>query len=185
MVISPEGSFFLMASAASHPATPFPIIRCYRIEIGRLGRVHRRPAADAQERIEGALFGKGAVNMPEKVTVLEDLQIIKVDSYGDVTAADLKESLEAVVRIRKERGLTRVFVDATKVTSLPDTFSAFDFGQLMANAIQGLRVAVVGSKMLAKDLGFIQTVAQNRGGMIQVFDTKEDALAWLIDESNS
>ena len=123
--------------------------------------------------------------MPEEVTVIEDLQIIKVDSYGDVTAEDLKESLEAVVRIRQERGFTRVFVDATKETSLPDTFSAFKFGERMANAIRGLRVAVVGSKMLAKDLEFIQTVAQNRGGIIQVFDTKEDALAWLMDKPNS
>ena len=123
--------------------------------------------------------------MPEEVTVLEDLQIIKVDSYGDVTAADLKESLEAVVRIRQERGITRVFVDATKETSLPDTFSAFEFGKSMAHAIQGLRVAVVGSKMLAKDLEFIKTVAQNRGGIIQVFDTKDDAFAWLMDKPNS
>ena len=123
--------------------------------------------------------------MPEEVTVLEDLQIIKVDSYGDVTATDLKKALEAVVRIRQERGLTRVFVDATKQTSLPDTFSAFKFGERLAHAIQGLRVAVVGGKMLAKDLEFIQTVTQNRGGILQVFDTKEDALAWLMDKPNS
>ena len=122
--------------------------------------------------------------MPEDVTVLEDLQIIQVHSYGDVTLDDLEGSLEAIIRIREERGLSRVFVDATEETSLPPAFSAYEFGKQIADFVRGLRVAVVGSKMLAEDMRFIETVAQNREAVLKIFETVEDALTWLMKQPN-
>jgi len=45
--------------------------------------------------------------MPEKVSIREDLQIIQVESYGEISAEDLQASLRMVAKIQQERGLTR------------------------------------------------------------------------------
>ena len=55
--------------------------------------------------------------MPEEVTIREDFQVIQVKSYGDITTEEFKATLDAILRIRDGQGLTKVFVDATKVTS--------------------------------------------------------------------
>ena len=82
--------------------------------------------------------------MPQTAAVREDLQIIQIDGYGEVTPEDLKESLEAALRIHQERGLTKVFVDATRMTSFPSTLPTIEFGSDLAEEpARGLRFAVV------------------------------------------
>ncbi len=51
--------------------------------------------------------------MPEKVIIREDLQVIQVQSFGEVPSTDMEQSLEEILKIYKDRGLSRVFVDAT------------------------------------------------------------------------
>jgi hypothetical protein len=123
--------------------------------------------------------------VPEKVTIREDLQIIQIESYGEVRAEDLQGSLEAVAKIRQERGLTKVFVDATKETSFPSTFPVFEFGSALANTIRGMKFAVAASPKTDRDLRFLETVAANRGAHVSVFDSVEAALAWLIEEPSN
>ena len=48
-----------------------------------------------------------------------------------------------------------------------------------------MRVAVAASPELKAKQGFIATVAENRGAIIQIFDSVEEALAWLTGESNN
>ena len=43
----------------------------------------------------------------KKVDIREDLNIIQIMSYGDVTTEDLQKSLAKVVRIYRERGICR------------------------------------------------------------------------------
>jgi len=118
--------------------------------------------------------------MPEKVSIREDLQVIQVESYGEVTSEDLKESLAAVSRIQQERGLTRLFVDATKETSVPGTSKIFDFGQKVGMELRGWRVAIAVSPATATDLSFFQNIALNRGAHVETFDSTDTALAWLV-----
>jgi hypothetical protein len=120
--------------------------------------------------------------MPERVTIREDLQVIQIDSWGDVTMEDLKASFEEVLKISQERGLARVFVDATKQTSLPSTMPMFQFGSDLAREAPDLRFAVVRSPSLKEKTGFFETVVRNRGAQVNIFKTAEDALAWLMDE---
>jgi hypothetical protein len=117
--------------------------------------------------------------MPETVSVREDLQIIQVDSYGDVTAKDLEGTLKAVTAIRQERGLTRVLVDATAKVSSPSTVSVFEFGSELAEHIRDMKVAVAGSTERDPELGFLQTVTANRGAHLHIFESVDAALTWL------
>ena len=58
--------------------------------------------------------------MPEEVSILADLGIIQIDSYGEVTGGDMLTTMEQVLEIQRKRGLTRVFVDASKETTAVD-----------------------------------------------------------------
>ena len=117
--------------------------------------------------------------MPDKVTVLEDKGIILVETYGKVTEKDIKESLKKVVEIQQITGLKDLLVDATNQTSLPATFPLFDFGSKLAATLRGTRIAIVSSPGTHMDLEFLETVIVNRGGQIKVFNSFEDAYAWL------
>ncbi|MCP4296394.1 MAG: hypothetical protein GY786_12370 [Proteobacteria bacterium] len=122
--------------------------------------------------------------MPEKVTLDEDLGIVRIESYGDVTAEDLRATLASALRIHQERGLTRGFVDETKVTSYPSTFSIHDFGLQAAELLRGIKVAIAAHPGIITDPGFFETVARNRGANLRVFDSPDAALAWLTKEQN-
>ena len=117
--------------------------------------------------------------MPERVTVREDHQIILIDSFGDITAEDLQRSLEAVDRIRRERGYARMLVDASMQASLPGTLSLHEFAEHLAGALEGLKIAVVVSPVTDRDMGFLETAARNRGVQMRAFDSHEAALDWL------
>ena len=122
--------------------------------------------------------------MPDDVRIREDLQIIQVDSHGDVTAENLKRSLEEVVRIHQKRGLSKVLVDATKQRSLPDTVPVFQFGSELAEASRKLKFAIVSSRKTVAAQKFLETAAVNRGACVQVFDSVDAALAWLLGKPN-
>ena len=120
--------------------------------------------------------------MPEKVTIREDLQIIHVDSYDDVSLEDLKGSLQTVLTLSQARGITRVLVDATRESSLPDTLPMFEFGSDLARIVGGLKFAVVRPPALKEDLNFLESVTRNRGAMVRIFSTEAEALGWLLSD---
>lgn len=123
--------------------------------------------------------------MPEKIALLEDLQIYRIDSYGDVSIEDMKQSLAQLVEMQRESGLRRVLVDATKETSLPPAGPLYEFGSELAKTVAHLTFAIAVAPGLARDLGFIETVTRNRGMQVRVFDSVDAALAWLNDQPTS
>ena len=52
-------------------------------------------------------FQKETLVMPETVTVHDDLEIIEVHSFGQVTKEDLLQSLEVVDQIYQTRGYSK------------------------------------------------------------------------------
>ncbi len=71
----------------------------------------------------------------------------------------MERDFGALVRIRREQGYSKVFVDASKQTSVPSAFPMVEFGEKVAEA-------------------FIDF----RGAQVKVFDSAEAALSWLIKE---
>ena len=117
--------------------------------------------------------------MPENVTVREDLQVIEVISSGEVTSEDFKMTLSSIVTLKEERGLSKVFVDGTDVSSYPSTFPVFDFGKQASQSLRGTWVAIAVAPEFHDQAVFFETVVHNRGGNVRVFDTSDAALAWL------
>lgn len=117
--------------------------------------------------------------MPEDVSILEDLGIIQVDSYGEVTEGDLLTSLEDILAIHKQRGFSRVLVDASRETSLPNSLPLHQFGSALSEDATVIKFAVVFSEVVREDLRFLETVMQNRGMQVRLFNSRDEALAWL------
>ncbi len=122
--------------------------------------------------------------MPEEVTIREELQVIQVKSWGDITKEDFKNTLDAILRIREDQGLTKVFVDATRVTSYPSTISIFEFGSEAADPLRGIRLAIASPPGQRDEPVFFETVTCNRGARVRAFDSPDAALAWLSKEPN-
>jgi hypothetical protein len=132
--------------------------------------------------IQSKLLSYGGRNMPERVSVIEDQEIIKVDSYGVISIDDLRQSMETVERIHQEQGLNKVFVDATKETAFPSTLPTFEFGTELAQSMANVRIAVITSERMKNVIRFLETVAQNRGAEVQIFDSTDAAFDWLKEE---
>jgi hypothetical protein len=117
--------------------------------------------------------------MPEEVSILEDLEIICVNSYGRVTEGDLLASMEEILAIQRERGLSRVFVDASRETALPSTHPLHQFGAVLSQNAATFKFALLASDRVRKDLRLLETVTQNRGMQVRMFDSRVEALTWL------
>jgi hypothetical protein len=119
--------------------------------------------------------------MPEEVTIRKDLEVIQVESCGNITTEDFQKTLDTILRIRQDQGLTKVFVDATKATSYPSTMPIHDFGSQVADLLRGLKVAIVVVPGTRNESMFFETVARNRGGNVSLFDSPAAVLAWLTE----
>ncbi len=116
--------------------------------------------------------------MPEKVSVDENLDIIIVQSFAAVSFEQMWESISAVRRLQKETGIDRVLVDAGDMELMPSTSEMF---MLAKEFPRTMKIAVLISKMesLHESMQFGETVAQNRGANIRLFESKNAALEWL------
>ena len=116
--------------------------------------------------------------MPDEVKVNEECGIIEIRSYGEVTKEDIAHSIAEVCRLNLEKGINKVVVDTTEQEQLPGTMGMYELFSLFP---RDLRVALVSEDLqpTARDIHFIETVAQNRGIKIRVFPSKEESLNWL------
>jgi hypothetical protein len=118
--------------------------------------------------------------MPEKVKLNEELGIVEVQSFGTVAFDEMAESIKNIKKIHEEMGVGKVLVDASDMTAAPSTGDMFNLASMFP---QDLRLAIVISKdnALHENLDFGKTVALNRGVLISLFNSREEALKWLLE----
>jgi hypothetical protein len=117
--------------------------------------------------------------MPEHVSIDKENGVILIDSSGHVEIKDLLESLETIVKLNKQLGLTRVVVDTSTLKKLPVLYQLHSFASEIASRTRGMKHAIVVSELSPEDIRFMETVALNRGARIQIFTSRDDALLWL------
>lgn len=116
--------------------------------------------------------------MPETVNINSELNIIEVMSFGDVTEEDAKSSLFSVERLSRETGISKVLVDTTEEKSLPEIFDIYRFASNLPRGVS-FAVLVKESQDTKREVHFIETVAINRGLLVQKFTSRNEALKWL------
>ena len=116
--------------------------------------------------------------MPETVRVSNELGIIEVRSFDDVSLADVDNSLMEIEGIRKETGVDKVLVDAREQISMPGMADVFQIASSLPNS---LRIAFLLSEgqSTEEDIRFVATLAANGGVAVQAFSFKDEALQWL------
>jgi hypothetical protein len=116
--------------------------------------------------------------MPDKIQVNEDLGIIEVESFGNVSRDDISQSIAKVRELFVEKGLSKILVDTRKQDEVPDTMDIFE---LFSTFPRELRIALLveQSQSTKDDLDLAETVGVNRGVHVRILDEKESALQWL------
>ena len=78
----------------------------------------------------------------------------------------------------EEAGLRKVLLTGSKTKVSLSVLDLYELGQQIAKL--GLKIAVVESHDAgATNVGFLETVAFNRGGSLEFFDNETDAKNWL------
>ena len=119
--------------------------------------------------------------MPNLVTVNKELGIIEVKAYGVLLKSEMEEAIAEICRIRQEEGINKILADATKVEKGPDTTETYF---IWSEYPSGFRQAVLlrRSDPAGSDAKYIENLCLNRGLLTRVFETREDALQWLLGE---
>ena len=124
--------------------------------------------------------------MPWTVSHDPTLQIIELVLSGQVTADELHESTSQCIALGRERGTSRFLISTADMklgASLIDIYTLPSEQYIEEEADRFGRVAVVPSDSpeVREAARFYETVCINRGWMVQVFEDRGEAVAWLDD----
>jgi hypothetical protein len=120
--------------------------------------------------------------------IRHESSLLNVGAKGEFSLKEAKrtflEMLEAVALHKTKK----VLFDGRKLTGRPETMERFYYGEFAAQSVanfakQGVSLATQFAYVLKEPVldprRFGETIAVNRGMIVRVFDTPEDALKWL------
>ena len=100
---------------------------------------------------------------------------------GEYDYRNMIEFPKAILQATQESGIDRVLINGlgVKAEELP-VIERFFMAEKAAEMFrQEIKLAIVWHPQLID--GFMEAVAQNRAGLMRLFGTEEEALAWLLD----
>ncbi len=119
--------------------------------------------------------------MPATIKFNKKDNLIKIRSFGEVTAEDMQKTIEEASKMCRDHGVDKILVDASDETSLPSVMSLFEIGSnlVKTEGLKNVKFAVIMSKKTMTELKFLESVTQNRGGLVEMVSSREEALEWL------
>ena len=116
--------------------------------------------------------------MPENITVNKELGIIEIDSYDRVSYEESLASLASLQTLMAATGIRKILTDTRRQNFRPDLLKVYEFGKRLPNST---RIALIVSQEqpTAEAISFLDDVASNRGVLIRLFGSQNDALEWL------
>ncbi len=119
--------------------------------------------------------------MPIRVTLNRQIGVIEVNAHGDLLRSEMEEANVEILRIYREKGINKILGDATKVEKAPSTADSFEVWSEFPREFRHAIVLRV-SDPTGENASFIENVGVNRGQNMRVFETREDAIRWLLEE---
>ena len=119
---------------------------------------------------------------PEHFEVKEGYCCYRLSGHGRLAEAASKV-IEVIV-FSREQGIRNLLIDTTGWTGhkSPDTLERYQFAGAFAEAARSeVKLAMVVRPEMMDPDKFEVTVARNRWLVGNVFDSEQDALAWLLD----
>ena len=106
-----------------------------------------------------------------------------VNHFGTVDRNDLWNGREEAMKLVRDKATPRVMVDMRKIELMTSIMEEFNFARAQSNYSPGsVKVAVLIRKddPKKKEHHLVETVGQNRGSMLMVFDDQAEAEKWLM-----
>ena len=103
---------------------------------------------------------------------------------GHGPLAEAANKVIEVIAFSRENGVQKLLVDTTKWTGhdSPNTFERYQVAAAFTEAAgSSIKMAMVVRPEMMDPDKFEVTVARNRGLIGNVFDSEQEALAWLLD----
>lgn len=116
----------------------------------------------------------------EDYVVAGDCAFFRVE--GEITFAELKPLINRSIALTRDKGLSKLLVNTTRLTGFPFPNEAeryFMIREWAATSLGAVRVAFVAPPEMVDPRRFGITVAQNAGFDINVFTAEPAAVAWL------
>jgi len=117
--------------------------------------------------------------MPDKVNLNEEKRIIEVYSSGEVVYDEMVESIKKIEMISEKTGINKVLIDTGEMTSLPPSSDIYDLAEIFPRTLK-IAVYILKDSPIKENLNFGITVALNRGILISLFESKDEAEKWLL-----
>ena len=116
--------------------------------------------------------------MPENVHIDYARKIIRVVSYGTVSAEDLHNALRSVMELKEEQGIYKVLVDAKNQEHPPGIKAYYNFVKVIPSELRiALLVNATGNN---RDLQhMVEAFAEAQGKKMKLFYDEDQALLWL------
>ena len=114
-------------------------------------------------------------------TIHEKDKFVEITASDSVSVNDMIESRRFVEASWRSHGIKATLVDVRKVREIPVIIEIFAFGASFSDTVipPGVKFSILTSKVAEKGMRFLETVAQNRGILVQVFTSETSALDWL------
>lgn len=124
--------------------------------------------------------------MGSEVQYNKDLKIIEIHLAGKVELSDLYRIGKEYVKMSKENDCNRFLVDAFEQKEAPSFIELYDRPKFYTteNLDRRSLVAYVLPQLedMRETARFWETVCRNRGWYVEMFETREDALHYLMAE---
>ncbi|PQO32191.1 hypothetical protein DTL21_18335 [Bremerella cremea] len=111
--------------------------------------------------------------------IVEHADYLEFVTSGDPSESQWIELLQRIVEELQRSGKARVFVDASGLTTLPDSMVRYRMGIRTGESLSvRARVAVLHPTTI--DDNFWETVATNRGALARSGENRAELIAWLL-----
>lgn len=117
-------------------------------------------------------------SMPDIIKILNNLNVIQIESYGSVSYETILLSIQKIKKINDETGIEHILVDARKQESMPREFFLYEFA---SNLPEHLKFAIIISREqdIVKAMELIKITALEKGIRVEIFENRQEALDWL------
>ncbi len=119
--------------------------------------------------------------MLEIVNVIEEHGIIEVNCRDDISEDEIMKVLPKIFELISEKGHKKICarsVDLIEFHSTIDYLEIFDMFKELSIP-RDIRIAIVGSKGITKEMRFFEDLAANRNWFVKAFDEAGPAYDWL------
>jgi hypothetical protein len=121
------------------------------------------------------------------VNIIEAVEregFLEVRVEGLFSPNTIEDFIRSFASLILERKATRVLADALRVTGTPSTLDRYTFGTGLARIVPAsVRLAMLARTEMADPQRLGSMVARNRGLAAEIFDDRDEAIQWLMEES--